>query len=102
MGMSLGEEAQLLVHESHGYGNVGAPGPVPIPAGSSLVFNVKLMEIDGPRANEHSYQTDESQAPANKLMELRSRVENLSIPAWLREVDKSGSLAQYATYIQRI
>jgi len=99
--MSLGEEAQLLIHETHGYGKVGAPAPVPIPPGANLVFHVKLLNVEKMQEEKVERQEATSSAPENEVVELRRKVENLSVGAWLREVDKSGVLAVYEKYLSR-
>lgn len=41
-GMAVGGERRLTIPASHAYGSSGVPG---IPGNSTLVFDVKLLEI---------------------------------------------------------
>ncbi|EED18247.1 FKBP-type peptidyl-prolyl isomerase, putative [Talaromyces stipitatus ATCC 10500] len=48
LSMTLGEEAILTIDSSYAYGDRGFPGV--IPPKSDLIFQVKLIEINGKRA----------------------------------------------------
>lgn len=43
--MSQGQEARLICHYSHGYGEQGDPSPPPIPPRATLIFDVKLLRV---------------------------------------------------------
>eukprot|EP00746_Dinoflagellata_sp_MGD_P133801 gnl/MRDRNA2_/MRDRNA2_67551_c0_seq4.p1 gnl/MRDRNA2_/MRDRNA2_67551_c0~~gnl/MRDRNA2_/MRDRNA2_67551_c0_seq4.p1 ORF type:complete len:455 (-),score=125.72 gnl/MRDRNA2_/MRDRNA2_67551_c0_seq4:138-1502(-) len=43
--MSQGEEARLVCHYNHGYGERGDPNPPPIPPRATLIFELKLLQV---------------------------------------------------------
>lgn len=46
--MKVGQEVRLIVHHSHGYGEIGAPAPEPVPPFANLDFSLTLLDVAKP------------------------------------------------------
>jgi len=101
--MSVGQEAELIVHHSHAYGDLGAPlAPRPVPPRADLVFHLRLLAVEpgGCIAEEGAGGTAESGGGTGGAEDVDRAVATrpaagLSVKAWLLAIDEKGSLLEY-------
>jgi len=100
--MSLGQEARLLVHHSHGYGSLGAPAPGAwIPPHTDLVFEVTLLRIDSPAPAALLLGAAAGLLGADRREALLCYADSLSVDAWLLAIDERGTLLEYRERLAR-
>jgi len=100
--MSLGQEARLLVHRSHGYGSLGAPAPGAwIPPHADLIFEVTLLRVDSPAPAALLPGAAAGHLAAERREALLCYADCLSVDTWLLAIDERGTLLEYSERLAR-